>query len=131
MSSEVISVTNGVVTIQTQFSLSDSMLTCEEAILDSVNEVGCLATQEALKRFDADGRPITVGGIKLTSRCQSGKTYKTPYGDIHIERYVYQTSKGGKVYVPLEERSRILQGGTRDLAKFSRISIQTYQPQVW
>jgi hypothetical protein len=78
MTSEVISVENGIITLQTQIPLSDSMLACEEAILNSVNEVGSLATGEALTRFDADGRPIVVGGVKFTSRCQSGKTYKTP-----------------------------------------------------
>ena len=92
--SEIISVDNGIVTIQSKVSLSDSMLDCEKAIQACVNEAGALATGEALKQFDADGRPIVVGGIKLTSRCKSKKTYKTPYADISVERHVYQTSAG-------------------------------------
>ena len=117
MSAEIISIDKGVVTIQAQVTLSDSMLACEEIILACVNEVGTLATEEALKQFDADGRPIVIGDIKFTSRCKSGKTYKTPYGDIHIERHVYQTSEGGKIYVPLEDRGRIVQGATPRFGK--------------
>ena len=30
----------------------------ENMILDAVNDVGCVATGEALKRFDTDGLPI-------------------------------------------------------------------------
>ena len=115
--SEIISVDNGIVTIQSKVSLSDSMLDCEAAIQACVNEVGALATGEALKQFDADGRPIVIGGIKLTSRCKSNKTYKTPYADISVERHVYQTSSGGKVYVPLEDRARIVQGATPRFGK--------------
>jgi hypothetical protein len=36
------------------------MLDCEKAIQACVNEVGALATGEALKQFDADGRPIVI-----------------------------------------------------------------------
>ena len=115
--SKIISVENGVVTIQSKVSLSDSMFSCEEAIQECVNEVGALATSEALKQFDADGRPIVIGGVKLTSRCKSKKTYKTPYADVSIERHVYQTSAGGKVYVPLEDRSRVVQGATPRFGK--------------
>ena len=39
------------------------------------------------------------------------KKYQTPYGVVAIERYTYQTSKGGKVWCPLEEQARIIRGG--------------------
>ena len=42
--------------------LSGSMLEAEELILRAVNAVGNVATTEALKKFDADGDPIVVGG---------------------------------------------------------------------
>ena len=46
------------VTIEVTIPLSDSMLKTEEGIRDALNEVGCMATQSALKRFDTDGSPI-------------------------------------------------------------------------
>jgi hypothetical protein len=32
-----------------------------------LNEAGFVATEEVLKRFDADGQPIRLGATKLTS----------------------------------------------------------------
>ncbi len=60
---------------------------------------------------------MIIGDIKLTSRCQSGKNYQTPYGATHIDRHVYQSSKGGKIYVPLDTSARIIQGATPRFAK--------------
>jgi hypothetical protein len=39
----------------------------EEAILAAANGVGAVA--EALKQFDADSEPITLGGVKLQYAC--------------------------------------------------------------
>jgi hypothetical protein len=64
--------------------------------LDACNEVGQLATLHAIKRFDTDGSPIQVGGVKFTSKGTTPKFYETPYGAVEIHRHVYQTSKGGK-----------------------------------
>jgi hypothetical protein len=61
----VISERNGDrIKIEMTIDLSGSMLEAEEAILRSLNEVGTVATGEALKRFDADGDPIMLGGTK-------------------------------------------------------------------
>jgi hypothetical protein len=70
-----------------------------------------------LKQFDTDGEPILVGSVKLTSRCTTEKKYQTPYGVAKLERHVYQSSKGGKIYVPLESGARIIQSGTPRFAK--------------
>ncbi len=117
MTAQIISQSNGELTIQVKVSLSDTMLESEQLIVKCVNEVGTLATGEALKRFDADGAPIVLGDIKLTSRCKSEKAYQTPYGSVRVDRHVYQSSKGGKIYVPLEESARIIQGATPRFAK--------------
>jgi len=45
------------------------------------------------------------------------KNYECSYGVIPLERYVYQSSKGGKVYCPLEEAARIFQNATPHFAK--------------
>lgn len=117
MSAEIISQSGSELTIEVKVSLKESMLESEQSILDCVNEVGTLVTGEALKQFDADGKPIVVGEVKFTSRCKSEKNYQTPYGVVRIERHVYQTSKGGKVYIPLESGARIIQGATPRFAK--------------
>ncbi len=56
-----------------------------------------MATKEALIKFDADGQAIQIGGIKMTARVKDNKVYQTPYGAVKLKRYVYQTSKGGKI----------------------------------
>jgi hypothetical protein len=43
--------------------------------------------------------------------------YQTPYGPIELQRYVYQTSRGGKTYCPLEAAARIIRGATPRFAK--------------
>ena len=104
-------------TLQITLDLSGSMLEIEERILEATNSVGQLATQEGLKQYDADGRPILVGKIKYTSRCQHNKVYQTPYGAISIARHVYQHSKGGEIYCPLEISARIINRATPRYAK--------------
>lgn len=105
------------VTLQLEIDLTGSLLAMEEAILDGCNQLGCLVTEEALSRFDADGTPIRLGSTHLTSRTQSEKTYHSPYGKIRVKRHVYQTSKGGKIYCPLEASARIIQNATPRFAK--------------
>ncbi len=117
MTAQIISQANGELTIQVKVSLKGSMLESEQSIVESVNQVGMLATGEALKQFDTDGSPLVMGDLKLTARCKNGKTYQTPYGSVHIERHVYQSSKGGKIYVPLESGARIIQGASPRFAK--------------
>ena len=105
------------ITLQLDVDLSGSLLTMEESILDGCNQLGCLATAEALSRFDTDGTPISLGSTKLTSRTQADKTYHSPYGKVRVKRHVYQTSKGGKIYCPLETSARIIQNATPRFAK--------------
>jgi hypothetical protein len=81
------------------------------------NEIGCLATTEALKRFNTDGSPIKLGDTKMRARDKGNKTYQTPYGSVQLERYVYQTSKGGRIYCPLEHQARIIRGATPNKPK--------------
>ena len=112
MAAELISRDGNDLTIQVKISLKGSMLESEQSILDGVNEAGVVATEEALKSYDADGTPIIMGDVKLTARCKSNRIYQTPYGTTKVNRYVYQTAKGGKVHVPLESNARIIEGAT-------------------
>ena len=105
------------VKIVVEVELNGSMLECEETIQSAVNEVGNLATGEALNRFDTDGTPIEVGDVTLYSKGKEPKKYQTPYGDVQVERHVYQTSRGGKTHCPLENDARIIVTSTPRFAK--------------
>ena len=91
--------------------LTGSMLEMEHIIQAGVNEVGTIATGEDLNKFDATGDQINIAGIKLTSKGKVLKEYQTPYGAVTVNRHVYQTSKGGKTFCPLDERARITPRG--------------------
>jgi len=104
-------------TVQVQVPYRNAMLDFEESIQSAVNEVGLTSTKEALSQFDADGSPIVMGTSKLTSKGKESKIYQTPYGAVNIDRYVYQGSKGGKTYCPLDTNSRIIVSSTPRFAK--------------
>lgn len=105
------------VTIQIHIPLSRSMLDTEEAIQQGLNQAGVLATAEALKQFDTDGSPLLIGSTRWTSKGQEPKTYQSPYGEVQIERHVYQTGEGGTTYCPLERDARIILTSTPRFAK--------------
>ncbi|MEZ5449546.1 MAG: ISKra4 family transposase [Thiolinea sp.] len=105
------------VTLQLTVNLQGGLLEVEERIQSVLNEAGCEVTALAIGGFDTDGSPIMTGDIKWTRRCRSPKTYQTPYGAVEVERDVYQTSRGGKTYVPLEAAARIIRSSTPLFAK--------------
>ena len=105
------------VTICVTIPLSGPMLEAEEAIQDALNEVGMLAEEENLARFDTDGSPIQVGPVRFTSKGRSPEVYETPYGPVRVKRHVYQTSQGGKTYCPLENDARLILNATPRWAK--------------
>ena len=104
-------------TIQVEIPYGSSMLDAEEIIQQRLNQAGVVATGEVLQRFDADGSPITVGDTKLTSKGRLLKEYQTPYGVAPVERHVYQSSRGGKTYCPLDRNARIVVSSTPKFAK--------------
>ena len=84
------------------------MLDSESTIQDSVNQVGCVATRELLKTFDTEGQDIHLGPVKMTTKGLYNKTYQTPYGEVDVQRHLYQTSTGGTTFCPLERDARII-----------------------
>ena len=118
------------VTVRLDRSLS--LLRTEGVIQEATNAVGRCVTEEALKRFDTDGQPIRVGETKLTARGRDGKEYQTPYGVVRVERYVYQSSRGGRIYCPLEQDARIVRGATPRFAsqlshKYAQLNVRAVQ----
>jgi hypothetical protein len=124
---EIIARNDNELTIQVTIKLAGSLMEMENTILDSCNDIGCLATTEALQKFDTDGSPIKWGDIKMTARNKDNKTYQTPYGSVQLEHYVYQSSKGGRIYCPLEHNARIIQGATPNKPKLLLAQIFQYE----
>ena len=117
MNAILISRTDSSMTLQVEIPFGRSMLQAEELIQKGVNEIGMLATGEALMEYDTDGSAIIVGDVKYTSKGQTEKEYETPYGKVGVERHVYQTMQGGKTYCPLDVNARIVVSSTPRFAK--------------
>jgi hypothetical protein len=62
-------------------------------------------------------RPITVADTKLTSKGRLPKDYQTPYGVATVRRDVYQSSRGGETFCPLDRAARIVVSPTPRFAK--------------
>jgi len=117
MGAQLLSVEGSHVKIVVSIDLSRSMLTSEETIQQSLNEAGCLATEAALQYLDTDGSAIEIAGEVMRTKGQQPKAYQTPYGEVVVERHVYQRSGGGKTYCPLEREARIIITSTPWFAK--------------
>jgi hypothetical protein len=118
MAAELISESESELVIQVTIPKSRDFVECEELIQNAVNEGGQLATKKCLESFDTDGSPIVTGGQTLTAKSQKvSRKYETPYGIVAVERYAYQTSAGGQVFIPLDSAARIIAGTTPRFAK--------------
>lgn len=117
MSAKLISKKENIVTIQLEVVLTNSMLDSEENILSSINEAGSIATIEALKNFDTDGSKLVFGDNVFFSKGVLPKKYQTPYGEINVPRHIYQSSKGGKTFCPMEQDGRVIVTSTPRFAK--------------
>ena len=117
MSAKLISVEGKRVRIELTIELSESMLDSEVKIQEELNEVGCIATKEALKQQDTDGSVLVIGDKKWRTKGVQAKSYQTVYGEVVVERHVYQSAGGGKTYCPLERNARIVVTSTPKFAK--------------
>ena len=119
MNTKLTSINGTTITIELQVELTDSMLESEKNILSSLNEAGSIATKEALKHFDTDGSKLVFGDTLFFSKGQLSKKYQTPYGEVSIFRHVYQGSRGGKTFCPLEQSARIITTSTPRFAQMA------------
>ena len=117
MSAQLLSIEGSQVKIEVTIDLSRSMLTSEENIQHSLNEIGCIATVAALKYLDTDGSALEIAGEVMRTKGEQPKAYQTPYGEAVVHRHVYQRSGGGKTYCPLEPEARIIITSTPLFAK--------------
>src|SRR5262249_14524452 len=117
MAAQIVDRSDRAFTLQITVPYKRSMLDAEEAIQKALNEAGVAATAEALGRFDTDGQPIQVGQTRLTSKGRLPKQYQTPYGVAEVRRHVYQSSRGGRTFCPLDQAARIVVSSTPRFAK--------------
>ncbi len=113
----IIEKTSNSIIIQIEIPITSSMIATEEKIQTAINEAGLEATSYALSQFDTDGSPLQIGNIRYTTKGQIPKAYQTPYGESSQHRHVYQNSKGGATFCPLENDARIIAGSTPKFAK--------------
>ncbi len=82
------------------------MLEAEERLMVEVNKAGAGLTGDLLHCMDADGRPITHGGRRMTAkRRKEVRHVETPYGCVVVERWAYQDSRGGSCHYPMDYHS--------------------------
>lgn len=117
MTARLINIEGSKIKIELTLELSRSMLDTEINIQKSLNEVGCIASKEALKYLDTDGSPLKIGQETWKTKGEQPKEYQTPYGEVVVNRHVYQRSVGGKTYCPLEREARIIVTSTPLFAK--------------
>jgi hypothetical protein len=112
MPAKLIEQKGNTLTIQFTVEFTGQMLKDEQALQESLNEAGQAAMQPMIKQFDTHGEPIRVNGVKHTVKNYAPEIYETPYGAVQVERHTYQTSKGGRAYVPLENDARMVLNST-------------------
>ncbi len=123
MLAKLIEQKNNTLTIQLTVELTGQMLRDENSLQQSLNDAGMVAMGPMIKQFDTNGEPIRVNGIKHTVKDYAPQTYETPYGPVGVQRHTYQTSKGGRAYVPLENEARMVLNST---PKYSQIVAGKY-----
>jgi hypothetical protein len=117
MEAQIKESTDSYCVIEMKVPYSSTMLSTEENIQQCLNEAGKLATGCAMSRFDTDGSPIKVARMRYTSKGLSAKHYQTPYGEVYLQRHVYQNSSGGATYCPLDHTANIVTSSTPKFAK--------------
>ena len=109
--------TSSYIKMEIKVPYTRSMLESEELLQKGLNSAGLLASEAIISSFDTDGSSIKIGNVKLINKGKVKKEYETPYGRAKLERYVYQTPKGGETYCPLDESARIIGSATPKFAK--------------
>lgn len=86
------------------------LLTIEESIVLRLKAIGAEMMADAMKRADTDAVEVLVDGERCGSRRTSRGTYQTVFGEIVIDRSVYQQAGRGRLRIPLDLRLGIVEG---------------------
>ena len=117
MSVKIISETKQSITLEVVINFdNENFLQTEERIMNGVNEMGKKATQKAMENLDINEQVLQRNKEKLYAK-KKPKKYKTPYGEIEVNRKVFAPLKKGKQYCPVEKKAYIIKTATPKLAK--------------
>lgn len=86
------------------------LLSVEEGIVARLNAIGAELVAEAMKRADTNASEVVIDGERCSSRRTSRGTYQTMFGEIVIERSVYQQAGRGRLRIPMDLRLGIAEG---------------------
>lgn len=86
------------------------LLAVERRVQELLNAEGLAVMREAIALADTDAPEVTIGGERWGNRRVLGGTYVTMFGDVEMERSVYQKAGRGRVAVPVELRLGIVEG---------------------
>jgi hypothetical protein len=86
------------------------LLSVEEGIVMRLKAIGAEMMSEAMKRADTDASEVVIDGERCGSRRTSRGTYQTMFGEIVIERSVYQPGGRGRLRIPMDLRLGIVEG---------------------
>lgn len=96
--------------IRTMTSDEVDLLSVEEGIIVRLKAIGAEMMIEAMRRADTDAAEVIIDGERFGSRRTSRGTYQTMFGEIVIERSVYQQGGRGRLRIPMDLRVGITEG---------------------
>jgi hypothetical protein len=114
--------TDGSLTLCTEVEVhvpaGTSMLEAEERLMTEVNKAGAGLTGQLLESMDAGGQPLERSGRTWTAKARKEiRHVETPYGCVVVERWAYQSSRGGSCHYPLDEAASLLGAATPKFAQ--------------
>ena len=87
----------------------------EQLVQQIVNQIGKELTLEMLHSRDCDQAMIEREGRTWYRKAASNSSYQTLYGEVTLDRHLYQTSAGGATRCPLEENCQLSFGAATPL----------------
>jgi hypothetical protein len=86
------------------------LLAIEQRAQELANAWCRAAVAEAMKRADTEAPEVVINGEAWGNRRAHKGTYTTSFGDVELERSVYQRSGRGRVAIPMDLRLGIVEG---------------------
>src|ERR1700733_10824991 len=82
----------------------------ERQVQELANAWGRVQMARAMKAADPNASEVDIDGQRWGNRRSHRGEYQTVFGDITLERSVYQQAGGGRVAVPMDLRLGIVEG---------------------
>jgi hypothetical protein len=79
----------------------------EVQVRDVLQVIGQTLTRELLRANDVTAPRVEHGGQTYYRKAATPGQYQTPYGEVVVERHLYQSSAGGATICPLEQQCQM------------------------